>query len=162
MQKMNRYRLLVAAITFLMVKSVFAQLPQNECTAFTKQGENYKIAHTNEYCMKAAELGVSSAQYSVGMSYGFAGNSNMEEKYYRMAANQGNIASYLGLGHALRKKNVWESIYWYQRFIATKAEGYGYAAILLSGIFNELGDSAQSEYWRVVCEQSPYQDCGQK
>jgi TPR repeat protein len=145
-----------------MVNTVFAESPGIECTAFIKQGENYKIAHTNQDCIKAADLGGSSAQYSLGMSYGFANKPNLEEKYYRLAANQGNIASYLALGHALRQKNVWESIYWYQRFVATKADGYGYAAVLLSGIFNELGDSAQSKYWKAVCERSPYQDCDVK
>ena len=130
--------------------------------SFVKEGDNYKIANKNKYCLNAANAGISSAQYSVGMGYGFSGNQKLEKEYYRKAANQNNIAAYLALGHTLRDDSIWETIYWYQRFVATKTDGYGLAANLLSEIFTKLNDKEQSAYWLQVCELSPYTGCGGK
>ncbi len=130
------------------------------CTSFVKEGSNYKTANKNKYCLDAANTGISSAQYSVGMSYGFSGNPKLEQEYYRKAANNRNVAAYLALGHTLRNDNIWEAIYWYQRFVATKTDGYGLAANLLSTIFTKLNNEEQSAYWQQVCELSPYTGCG--
>ena len=153
-------------IIILLLSSILAvaATDTNEilCMKFVKEGDNYKIANKNKSCLKAANAGISSAQYSVGMGYGFSGKSKLEKEYYRKAANQRNIAAYLALGHTLRDENIWESIYWYQRYIATKTDGYGVAAYLLAEIFTKLNNKEQSAYWRQVCEQSPYTACGRK
>jgi len=130
-----------------------------ECNAFVAVGENYKTAHRNENCLRAAERGSGSAQYSVGMAYGFAGDRQLEEKYYRLAADQRSVAAYLALGHLLADRSPWESIYWYQRYVATKADGYGYAALLLSKSFERLGERGQAAYWLEVCSKSEYTGC---
>jgi len=132
---------------------------EEKCLSYIRAHQSYKDAHKNKNCLKAAKAGISSAQYIVGMSYGFAGNHELEKKYYRLAANNKNIAAYLSLGHVLRDESKWEAIYWYQRYVATKTKGYGYAALLISDIFNELGDDAQSKYWREVCRTSSFRDC---
>lgn len=152
---------------FLTLIIIFVSIPvyaevvddESECMSFVKIGDNYKKGHRNISCQNAANAGVGSAQYAVGVGYGYAGDSTQELKYLRLSANNRNIAAYLSLGHALRNKEPWESIYWYQRYVATNAQGYGYAALLISDVFKELGDSAQSKYWREVCMKSPYQGC---
>lgn len=142
--------------------SVAATLDSDEqqCQSFVRVAENYKLAHQNEHCLKAANVGIGSAQYSVGMAYGYAGDSAAEQKYYRLAANNRGIAAYLALGHALSESKPWEAIYWYQRYIATRHDGWGYAALLVSRIFEKLGDSAQAAYWLDACRSSPYEGCG--
>jgi hypothetical protein len=161
---------LLGFLFFLVACSpTFASLPEPEkqssdeqqCLNYVRLGENYKFAHQNEHCLSAANAGVASVQYSVGMGYGFAGDSASEEKYYRMAANNRNIAAYLGLGHVLAKSKPWEAIYWYQRYIATRHDGWGYAAILVSRIFNRLGDPAQAAYWLDACRSSTYEGCNE-
>ena len=130
-----------------------------QCQAFVSVGENYKLAHQNEHCLKAANAGVGSAQYSVGMALGYAGDPAAEHNYYRLAANNQSIAAYLALGHALSESKPWEAIYWYQRYIATRHDGWGYAALLVSRIFEKLGDSAQAAYWLDACRSSAYEGC---
>jgi hypothetical protein len=127
------------------------------CAAFLEA--NHKAAHTNESCLKAAEAGFGPAQYSVGMGFGFAGQPELEQKYYRLAAEQRITAAYLGLGHTLVQSDPWESIYWYQRFVATGDEAKGYAAILIAKIFEALGDRGQAAYWVEVCKASEYRSC---
>lgn len=130
------------------------------CVKFVVENENYKSAHKNNDCIEAAEIGSSSAQYSVGLAYGVVGRSELEEKYYRLSANQGNIAAYLGLGHFMKLKGeYWEAIYWYQKYVNNESEGYGYAAILISDIFLKLGNLQEAMYWQRVCEESGYQGC---
>ena len=132
---------------------------EQACLNYTSNQENLKSAHNYEHCVNAANEGSGSAQYSVGMSYGFAGQREIEEKYYRLAAGNQNVAAYLALGHHLRDENIWESIYWYQRFAQTKTNGYGYAALQLSELFDSLGDEGQANYWLKVCNLSDYQGC---
>ena len=134
---------------------------EQQCISYVQNGENYKHALQNEHCLNAANAGVATAQYSVGMAYGFAGDRASEEKYYRLAANNRNIAAYLALGHVLAKSKPWEAIYWYQRYIATRHDGWGYAALLISRIFETLRDPTQAAYWLEACRSSPYQDCNQ-
>jgi len=130
------------------------------CVAFVDAGrENYKRAHEDAHCLKAAQTGSRLAQYSVGMGYGFAGDRVSEEKYYRLAANQKAVAAYLALGHLLAEDRPWEAIYWYQRFIELRPEGYGYAAVLVSKIFQRLGDRSQAAYWLEVCRGSGHEGC---
>jgi hypothetical protein len=96
---------------------------EEQCRSYVKRDNNYKTAQMNEACIRAAQAGIGSAQYSVGMGYGFAGDYGRERKYYRLAANNRVIAAYLALGHVVRDDNVWEAIYWYQRFVTTKHKG---------------------------------------
>lgn len=139
---------------------VYASTPSEEaCTNFVSNQLNIRSAHKYEHCINAANEGSGSAQYSVGMSYGFDGQREVEEKYYRLAADNKNVAAYLALGHHLRDKNIWESIYWYQRFAQTKTNGYGYAALQLSELFDSLGNQGQANYWLNVCNLSDYQGC---
>lgn len=134
---------------------------EERCRAFIRIGDNYKQAHKNEHCLKAAKLGVGSSQYSVGLAYGYSGDKASEEKYYRLAANNGSSAAYLALGHVLNDPKPWEAIYWYQRYVTSKADGYGYAALLVSKIFQRFGDKAQAAYWVEVCRSSTYNGCTQ-
>jgi hypothetical protein len=134
-------------------------LDEQKCQAFVRVGENYKLAHQNEHCLNAANAGAGSAQYSVGMAFGYADDPAAEQKYYQLAANNLNIAAYLALGHALSEAKPWEAIYWYQRYIATRYDGWGYAALLVSRIFEKLGDPAQAAYWLDACRSSPYEGC---
>lgn len=130
------------------------------CMAFLDgAGESHRHAHENKQCLRAADAGFGPAQYSVGMGFGFAGDHAAEEKYYRLAADRQVIAAYLGLGHLLAESNPWEAIYWYQRYVALKPEGYGYAALLASRIFERLGERGQAEYWLGVCKTSGYEGC---
>jgi hypothetical protein len=46
----------------------------------------------------------------------------------------------------------WKSIYWYQRYVFTKARGYGYAALLISKQFRKMGDIEQADYWLQICK----------
>jgi len=132
-----------------------AEKDAEKCQTFLKEKGNYKKAHENKYCLKAADAGIGAAQYSVGMAFGFSGEKEQEKKYYRLAANNRSIAAYLALGHVLREEKPWEAIYWYQRYVHTKGEAYGYAALLISEIFNELGDKEQSLHWYAICQTSP-------
>ena len=138
---------------------VAASEDEAACLRFVDVGENYKVAHENEHCLRAAEAGLGSAQYSVGMGYGFAGERALEERYYRLAADQRNVAAYLALGHMLSESKPWESVYWYQRYVAVKPEGYGYAALLVSKILEQLDDKGQAAYWLDVCRASGYEGC---
>ena len=130
-----------------------------ECMAFIALEQNYRVAHENERCLAAAKAGFGPAQYAVGMGYGFGGDRVSEERYYRLAADQRIVAAYLALGHTFAETKPWESVYWYQRFIATKPEGYGYAALLVSKIFVRLQDAGQAAYWLEVCRESKYEGC---
>lgn len=161
-------RIIGCLLFFFACSSTYASLPETDkateeqqCLSFARLGENYKLAHQNEHCLSAASAGVASAQYSVGMAFGLAGDSAAEEKYYRMAANNRNIASYLALGHTYADTKPWEAIYWYQRYITTRHDGWGYAAFLVSKIFEKLGDPAQAAYWLEACRSSPYEGCKQ-
>lgn len=129
------------------------------CEEWVSGGDNYKRAHTNQQCLQAAADGVPSAQYSLGMAYEFEGNDELAQKYYRLAANQGGVGAYLALGHSLKESDPWQAIYWYQRYVASRARGYGYAALMISRVFDEMGDEAQSQYWIGVCKASSYKDC---
>ena len=131
------------------------------CQEFVAIPDNIKNAHLNENCLKAADSGSGPSQYSVGMSYGFLGEHKLEEKYYKLAAEQHVKAAYLALGHLYRENKVEEAIHWYQRYIETKAEGYGYAASLLSDIYLQRGDKEKAQKWLEVCQSSPYgENCG--
>ncbi len=90
--------------------------------------------------------------YSVGMGYGFAGDTERELEYYRGAAEQGVIAAYLALGHALRDSDEEQAILWYQLFARTEAEASFYAAHILADIYQERGDTANAEYWYEFAE----------
>ncbi len=158
----NLSRLLLFIFVWLNPLSTYAdtiEVEEKNCLNFVAQDENHKIAHQHAACIKAANSGVSSAQYSVGMGYGFSGKHVQEEKYYRLAANNQNINAYLAMGHLLKDKKPWQTIYWYQIYFDKKEDGYGYAAILISKIFIELGDVEQAKYWQLNCNSSPYQDC---
>jgi len=129
------------------------------CLAYTQQGDNYKTGHKNIHCIVAANLGIGSAQYAVGMGYGFEGDHALEEKYYRLAADNRVVAAYLALGHVLAEKAPYEAIYWYQRSVCANGKHDGYAAILISKIFAALGNEGQATYWREVCKNSQYKYC---
>ena len=151
--------LTILLLTLFLPSVSYGETEENLCLSYVGIGENYKTAHKYQPCLDSAALGQGPAQYALGMSYGYAGNSELEEKYYRLAASNRNIAAYLSLGHVLSVSNPWEAIYWYQRYVATKSNGYGYAAVLISNLFSKLGDSIQAAYWLEVCEASQYGGC---
>lgn len=163
----DRYPLWAPMRVFVFLLIVFAHskvvLAQSEdesrCLAYVSAGENYKVAHENDYCLRAAKAGSGAAQYSVGVAYGFAGDRESEERYYRLAADRRIVAAYLALGHVLAVTRPWEAIYWYQRYVATKAEGYGYTALLLSKILARMGEEGEAMYWVEVCRGSGYEEC---
>ena len=153
-------KLLIAVISFAVTSSSVATSSDGEaCATFIKKSGNYKVAQQNPQCLRAADAGDSAAQYSVGMGYGFAGRPDLEEKYYRLAAAQGLAPAYLALGHSLLEAHEDEAIQWYERFVETRADGYGYGSKLLADIFERRGDQQQSRYWLSVCKASSYQGC---
>lgn len=154
-------RFLVLCVVLFTATSIASTDSEQACQDFVSIQDNYKLAHENDDCLKAANEGFGSAQYSVGMAFGFAGNRQLEEEYYRLAADNRIIAAYLALGHHMRDESIWESIYWYQRFVQTKTNGYGYAANLLSRLFETLDDEGQAQYWLEVCVTSDYHACGE-
>jgi len=155
-------RLFICFLMFHYCSIAFAaalESDEQQCLSYVRIAENYKRAHLNKHCIEAAKAGVGSAQYSVGMAYGFADKPTLEEKYYRLAASNKSISSYLALGHILSESKPWESIYWYQRYIYTKVDGYGYATKRVSRIFERLGERTQAAYWIEACLSSPYEGC---
>lgn len=115
-------------------------------------------------CLEAAEQGYPDIQYSVGMSFGYSGDHKSEGKYYRKAAAQNYAPAFLGLGHVLRSgenSDIEAAMGWYQRCAETKEEGYGYAALLLSELYMEQGNSELSQQWLAVCHASPYEGCSE-
>jgi hypothetical protein len=130
------------------------------CLEFAKEGENYKVAHKNSHCFKAANEGNHAAQYSVGMGYGFEGDHDLEEKYYRQSAAQGNYAAYMGLGHVLTDKNDEEAIYWYKRYIEAiqkkpdSDKSDKFVAKLITRIYKKNNKSKELEQWLAECEKS--------
>lgn len=152
-------KVIILLSVFWCITAVAETSSEKACSDYLSNENNIKSAHTNKHCLEAANEGSGSAQYSVGLSYGFAGQTENEEKYYRLAANNRTAASYLALGHMKRERHIWESIYWYQRFVATKSNGYGYAALQLSDIFASLGNAGQSKYWLSICKSSNYDGC---
>lgn len=147
-------------VLILVADQAIADDVDNKCLQFINASKNnYKIAHTNKFCLDSANSGNAIAQYSVGMAYGFAEKSDLEEKYYALSADQGNTAAYLALGHVLSKKSPWEAIYWYQRYYSTKNQGYGYAAQRLSRVFEALNQPEQQKYWHEKCKESDYKGC---
>jgi len=148
----------IAGLAFASL-SVAATSDRAACLAFVKESANFKVAQQNPRCLRAAAAGDPAAQYSVGMGYGFAGQPDLEEKYYRLAAEQGLAPAYLALAHSLLDAHEDEAIQWYERFVETKSDGYGYAAKLLADIFERRGDRKQSNYWSSVCRASTYKGC---
>jgi len=156
---MNKILIIFLALWVALVSA--SSSSEQACQNYVSIEDGYKTAHKNEDCLKALDEGYGSAQYSVGMGFGYAGDKKLEEKYYRLAADNGVVAAYLALGHHLREENIWESIYWYQRFVQTKTNGYGYAALQLSKLFDKLSDAGQAKYWLTICESSDYEGCSQ-
>jgi len=125
--------------------------------------ENPKQVHLNNYCLSAANDENPNIQYAVGMSFGYAGNSEKELYYYNLAAKGSFAPAYLALGHVLRSSpyNDEESaIKWYEKYTNTKQSGYGYSAILLSKLYAKHGNDTKSQYWLSVCKESDYSGCG--
>ena len=121
-------------------------------------------SHISAPCLAAAEQGYPDIQYSVGMSYGYAGDHKTEAKYYKKAAEQNYAPAFLALGHAFRSgedSDIEAAMGWYQRYAVTKEEGYGYAAYLLSELYLEQGKSELSQQWLAVCHASPYKGCSE-
>ena len=121
-------------------------------------------AHESAPCLAAAEQGYPDIQYSVGMSFGYAGDHKSEAKYYKKAAEQKYAPAFLGLGHVLRSGNnsdIEAAMEWYQMYAESKEEGYGYAAYLLSELHMERGDNKSAERWLEVCHASPYVGCSE-
>jgi len=150
MKKLFIFLLLLPTISF----SSEADL----CQEYISQEENYKTAHNNKYCLAAAEAGSYSAQYQLGMSYGFAGNTDLEEKYYKLSAYQGGVAAFLALGHLYSDTNIIEAIYWYELYAKSSASAHSYAALLLSKLHHRIGNYEESSYWIKVCKQTDYKD----
>ncbi|GEM_PF-5989693 len=153
---MNYFILL---ITCLISTQSIASENSKKCIDFISENQNYKKAHLNKSCQLAALDGNPRIQYSVGMGYGFEGLHDLEQEYYRLAANSRLVDAYLALGHTLSNNEPWEAIYWYQRYYYSKIDGYGYAAFRITDIFEKLNKPKQAEFWWERCLESPYQGC---
>lgn len=143
-------------LAFLLLNLSAIALASSEeelCLDYVELDENYKLAHQNPHCLRAVELGSGPAMYSVGMGYGFAGDSGKELTYYRLAAEQGVAAAYLALGHALRESNEEEAVLWYELFARTDAEASFYAAGILAEIHEGRGNTMKAQYWRNLAEE---------
>ena len=151
-------RIIIAILLVITPFSCFSATDVQECQEFILHDQNYQVAHLNNSCILAARAGDGSALYSIGFSYGYSGNSELEKKYYELAANKGVEAAFLALGHIYRGKEIDKSIYWYERFVQTKAQGYGYASLLLARLHANSGDNKASKYWLGVCKSSPYSE----
>lgn len=155
---MRKTTIAIAILVLLPGTPIASQQDIDACLAFVNKGENYKIAHKNSSCLKAANEGSHAAQYSVGMSYGFDGNHDLEESYYRLSAAQGNYAAYLGLGHVLSYRGDREAVYWYKRYITAiqkKPAHDGsdkYAATLITQIYRKDNDRDNLEKWLSECK----------
>jgi TPR repeat protein len=152
----EKMRKVVILTLLLYSKIVIASDASQACGEFVRSAENYKIAHQNKHCLAAAKEGHGAALYSVGMAYGFDGKPDLELQYYEQAASKNVFAAYLALGHVYLEKDKAKSIYWYERFIETKTQGYGYASLIVARLYKEKGDSNTSAYWLDVCKESPY------
>jgi TPR repeat protein len=146
----------ITALLLIMSHDSPANTDEKACLEFVQLGENYKVAHQDERCLNAANSGSGSALYSVGMGHGFAGNRELEIRYYELAADKNNPAAYLALGHVYRKQNPEKALFWYERFAATKVEGYGYAALILARLYAAKDQEEASKYWLQICKKSPY------
>lgn len=154
---MKVLKVLIGGVTiFFLFGVAVAASDSEQCRTFLSSKENHKHSHENSQCLNAADSGDSLAQYAVGMDFGFSGRPDLEEKYYRLAANQGLTDAYLSLGHSLRKDHEDEAIFWYKQFALSGAAGYGYGAKLLADLFKKRGDENQSAYWYSVCRSSSY------
>jgi TPR repeat protein len=123
-----------------------------------------KQAHLSTDCFLAAVQGHGPSQYAVGMSFGYAGERQQEEYWYRQSAANGVVAAYLALGHVLRgepNNNLEEAVYWYTRFWEAGPQGRGYAAQLLSQIEAERGNKEEANVWLQRCRDSDYEGCKQ-
>jgi hypothetical protein len=149
---------IVFKLLFLFSFQCFADADIKLCHEFLQVGKNYKIAHLNENCISAAKAGSGAAQYSLGMSYGFAGNADLEREYYEKAAKLSIPAAFLALGHLYRSKDMDKSAYWYERYANLKQQGYGYTSLLLARIYSESGNMVKKDYWLSMCKSSPYGD----
>ncbi len=162
MHEKTRTIFLIGALLFFS-SVIFSQTTSDSyfCTEYVQEGENYKSGHKNASCIKAAANGVPSAQYSVGMGYGYEGDHKKEEHYYRLAAEQGLISTYLGLAHVLISQGslaLKESIYWYQRFYESRVDGYGYAANIISNIYRKEGNMVEGKLRFGLCKETPSRD----
>lgn len=144
-------------VPLLLIFSLQASAENDEqtCLDFVGKNENYKVAHDNSSCLAAAEQGSGPAMYSIGMGYGYAGNKELEQVYYLLAAAKNVPAAYLALGHSYRANDEEKVISWYIRYTETRTEGYGYGAHLLSEIYQSQGNSEKAKYWLTICNESP-------
>jgi len=133
-----------------------------ECAAILRSTP--RVSHTSAPCLLAAEQGYADIQYYVGMSFGYAGDHKSEADFYKKAAEQDYAPAYLALGHVLSAgddSDIEAAIGWYQKYVETREDGYGYAALLLSELYMEQGESELSKRWLAVCHASPYKGCGE-
>ena len=100
--------------------------------------------------------------FALAVSFGEAGNREMERYYYRSAAEREYAPAYLALGHwQLRQAeaDIHSAIDWYEKYVASGSEDYGYAALLASFLYLQLGDLERANRWRAICETSAYENC---
>ena len=121
-----------------------------------------KQAHKIAPCLKAAEAGHPDALYAIGMSYGYAGANAEELRYYQESADKGFPPAFLAIGHVMRsapQNNIAEAIKWYERYVQSKYEGWGYAAALISQLHQQQGAAKMASEWAAICKQSSYEGC---
>jgi hypothetical protein len=143
----------------LLFISLFGQSEELDCLSFIKSNANSKSIHLHQPCLDLAIKGDAAAQYAVGMSYGYSGEGEREQKFYYLSANQNFHPAYLALAHAYNDSNPWTAIYWYQKFYDTRQDASGYAAKMISNIFVRLGEFEQSKYWVEQCGKTKYTGC---
>lgn len=147
-------------LTFsLLFISLVGQSEELDCLSFIKSNANIKSIHLHQPCLDLAIKGDAAAQYAVGMSYGYSGGEELEQKFYSLSANQNFQPAYLALAHTYNESSPWKAIYWYQRSFNTGLDGSGYAAKLISNIFVRLGEFEQSKYWITQCGKTKYTGC---
>jgi len=154
-------RIFVAIFLFpLVVHS--AQSPSSHESCLQTLAAQPKQAHKIAACIEAAAAGYPDVLYAVGMAYGYSGAASEEMRYYQASANKGFPPAFLAMGHVMRSapyNNSAEAIKWYERYVQSRYEGWGYAAALISQLHQEQGTSQKATEWAAVCKQSSYEGC---
>ena len=153
---------LMRIFTFLLLTLLsFSSLANDleKCGAFIKSKNEGEQVHNFQPCLNLAKNGHVGAQYAIAMSYEGVKKGELAQKYYMQAANKGFAPAFLNIGHMFNEVQPWKAIYWYQRYFQTGEEGSGYAAKLISIIFQRLELNGESEYWVKQCLTTAYTGC---
>lgn len=154
---------MVRVLTFVLLFASNVAFADTESQLCSKTiNAHPKQVHLDAHCLAAAQSGVANIQYAVGMSFGYSGDSEEELHYYQLAANGGYVPAYLAIGHVFRSapyNNEAEAMKWYEKYANSKESGYGYAALLLSDLYEKQGNTKASQHWLAICKEAKYSGC---